>query len=98
MDPNAAYEIHIDNNGDAVEDLTFQFRFQNKLNNVSLGIGGKSIAIPLIQAGAVASVNDPNLNVNESYTVTLVRGDRRKGTASAVTKEGGGATFEKPVD
>jgi len=27
MDPNALYEIHIDNNGDGVEDLTFQFRF-----------------------------------------------------------------------
>ena len=34
MDPNALYEIHIDNNGDAEEDLTFQFRFKNKLNDV----------------------------------------------------------------
>src|SRR5688572_11177051 len=49
MDPNAMYEIHIDNNGDAAEDLTFQFRFNNKLNNVSLPIGDKSVAIPLIQ-------------------------------------------------
>ena len=31
MDPNALYEIHIDNDGDAKEDLTFQFRFKNKL-------------------------------------------------------------------
>ncbi|HSI53811.1 MAG TPA: DUF4331 domain-containing protein, partial [Ramlibacter sp.] len=103
LDPNALYEIHVDNNGDAVEDLTFQFRFTNKLNNVALPIGAgaaqKSIAIPLIQAGAVANVNDANLNVNESYTVSLVRGDRRKGNAAAVTKAtGGGATFEKPVD
>ena len=28
LDDNALYEIHIDNTGDAVEDLTFQFRFQ----------------------------------------------------------------------
>jgi hypothetical protein len=27
MDPNALYEILIDNNGDGAEDLTFQFRF-----------------------------------------------------------------------
>ena len=27
MDPEARYEIHIDNNGDAREDITFQFRF-----------------------------------------------------------------------
>ena len=31
MDPNALYEIHIDNDGDASEDITFQFRFKNKL-------------------------------------------------------------------
>lgn len=98
LDPNALYEIHIDNNGDAVEDLTFQFRFNNKLNNVSLPIGGKNVAIPLIQAGPVASVTDPNLNVNETYTVNLVRGDRRKGAGAAVTKVGGGTVFEKPVD
>jgi hypothetical protein len=103
LDPNALYEIHVDNNGDAQEDLTFQFRFQNKLNNVALAIGAgaaqKSVAIPLIQAGPVSAVNDPNLNVNETYTVNVVRGDRRKGTVSAVMKaSGGAATFEKPVD
>ena len=68
MDPNALYEIHIDNNGDAKEDLTFQFRFSNKLNNVALPIGSASTAIPLIQAGGVSKLNDPNLNLNESYT------------------------------
>jgi hypothetical protein len=102
MDPNALYEIHIDNNGDAAEDLTFQFRFNNKLNNVSLAIGSgaaaKNVAIPLIQAGAVANVTDANLNLNETYTVTLMRGNRRSGTSQTVTKTSGAATFEKPVD
>jgi hypothetical protein len=103
MDPNALYEIHVDNNGDAAEDLTFQFRFNNKLKDVALPIGTgaaqKTVSIPLIQAGGVANLNDANLNVNESYTVNLVRGDRRKGTVQAVTKATGGATvFEKPVD
>jgi Domain of unknown function (DUF4331) len=102
MDPNAMYEIHIDNNGDAVEDITFQFRFNNKLNNVALPIGAgaaqKTVAIPLIQAGTVANVTDANLNVNETYTVNVMRGDRRKGSVQAITKTSGGATFEKPVD
>ena len=102
MDPNALYEIHVDNNGDAQEDITFQFRFHNTLGNVALPIGAgaaqKSVAIPLIQAGTVASLNDANLNLNETYTVNVVRGDRRRGAVSAVTKAGGGATFEKPVD
>ncbi len=30
LDPNALYEIHVDNDGDAREDLTFQFRFQQR--------------------------------------------------------------------
>ena len=103
IDGNALYEIHIDNNGNGAEDLSFQFRFNNKLNNVSLPIGTgaaqKTVAIPLIQAGTVTNVSDANLNVNESYTVNVMWGDRRKGTAFPVTKtRGGSATFEKPVD
>ncbi|KQV86964.1 DUF4331 domain-containing protein [Pelomonas sp. Root1237] len=103
MDPNALYEIHVDNVGDAKEHLTFQFRFKNTLSNsgagTSLSVGGKMVGIPLIQSGAVASVKDANLQVNESYTLTVVRGDRRSGTAQAVTHATSGATtFDKPVD
>ena len=40
----ALYEIHIDNDGDARENLTFQFRFTNRLANdnrgIKLNIGG----------------------------------------------------------
>ncbi len=36
MDPNALYEIHVDNNGDAVEDISFQFRFKNNLADIAL--------------------------------------------------------------
>jgi hypothetical protein len=63
LDPNALYEIHIDNNGDAKEDLTFQFRFQNTLNNggIALPIGDKTLNIPLVQAGTVTDVNSPSL-------------------------------------
>lgn len=99
MDSNALYEIHLDNNGDAKEDLSFQFRFANKLNSIALPIGSASVAIPLIQAGAVSKLSDPSLNVNESYTVNVVRGDRRKGTVASITKaDGTTKTFEKPVD
>src|SRR4051812_4109272 len=31
LDPEALYEIHIDNDGDAKEDLSFQFRFKTEL-------------------------------------------------------------------
>ncbi len=103
MDPNALYEIHVDNNGDAKEDLSFQFRFTNTLANggagVTLPIGGKNVAIPLMQAGQVAQVRDGNLNLAEKFSLTVVRGDRRTGTAAAATNaSGGGAVFDKPVD
>ncbi len=99
MDPNALYEIHIDNNGDAKEDITFQFRFQNKFNAIPLTIGGKSVAIPLTQAGTVSDVGAATLNVNETYTVSVVRGDRRSGSRAAITNASGGATtFDKPAD
>jgi hypothetical protein len=99
MDPNALYEIHIDNNGDAREDLTFQFRFQNKFNNITLPIGNKNVSIPLTQAGVVTDRNSPALNVNETFTIDVVRGDRRTGQRSAVTNAAGGSkVFDKPVD
>ena len=72
MDPNGLYEIHIDNNGDAKEDITFQFRFKNKLNSITLPIGGVNVAIPLTQAGPVSAPNDAALNVNEQYSLTRV--------------------------
>jgi hypothetical protein len=98
MDQNALYEIHVDNDGDAREDLTFQFRFRNTLNNLTLPIGKKNVAIPLIQAGQVTDVKSPALNVGESYTVDLVRGNRRGPRAALTHANGGSATFDKPVD
>ena len=99
LDPNALYEIHIDNNGDAKEDITFQFRFKNTLKGITLPIAEQNVAIPLIQAGAVSSPKDAALNLNESFTLTIVRGDRRTGQSAAVTNAANGAaTFDKPVD
>jgi hypothetical protein len=99
LDPNALYEIHIDNNGDAKEDVTFQFRVKNTLKGITLPIGGQDVAIPLIQAGQVTAPNAAALNVNETFTVDVVRGDRRSGTRGSVTNaSGGSATFAKPVD
>ena len=103
MDPNALYEIHVDNNGDAREDITFQFRFTNALSNsgqgITLPIGNQNVAIPLVQAGAVVNRGDATLNLAETYSVNIVRGDRRSGQVQAVTNaNGGGTSFVKPVD
>ncbi|MEC5159752.1 MULTISPECIES: DUF4331 domain-containing protein [unclassified Janthinobacterium] len=100
MDPDALYEIHIDNNGDAKEDLTFQFRFANTIKDAQFTVGGKKVSIPLvINGGAIDSVNPAGINVRETYGVTVVRGDRRHGSRAAVTNaSGGAAVFDKPID
>ncbi|WP_322399872.1 DUF4331 domain-containing protein [Massilia luteola] len=100
MDPDALYEIHIDNNGDAREDITFQFRFQNANKDAQLTVGGKKVSIPLvINGGAIADPNASGANVRETYTVNVVRGDRRSGQRSPVTNAtDGGAAFDKPLD
>jgi len=101
LDPNAVYEIHVTNDGGAVENLTFQFRFQTTNDDNAFNVGGKTVSIPLVQngSGPVNSRNSPALNVHEKYTVGLIRGPRRAGTPQAITNvTAGGTTFDKPVD
>lgn len=113
LDPDALYEIHIDNDGDAQEELTFQFRFQTNLRGLTLSVGEGSnvatVAVPLINIGALGLGGNPAntgaLNVTETYTVTLVRGDRRSANRRSVTNARatsavaeGATTFVKPVD
>ncbi|MDM0112013.1 DUF4331 domain-containing protein [Variovorax sp. J22R133] len=98
MDPDALYEIHLDINGDAVEDITFRFRFTNKLRDIQLPISGKQVSIPLVQAGGISGPNQPTSNLRETYTLDIVRGDRRKGVVEPVSMSGGGTVFDKPTD
>ncbi len=102
MDPDALYEIHVDNDGDAVENLTFQFKFNNLLKGdvgKTLNIAGVNQPIALRQIGPISAPNDANLGEDEQYTLTLVTGNRRTGTRAAVTNaSGGSATFLKPFD
>jgi hypothetical protein len=106
LDPAAIYEIHIDNNGDAREDLTFQFAVDNDLANNGRGLtvpvgpmGDKTnVAVPLKNIGGIAAGNTAALNFHESYRLTLVRGDRRLGSRSQITTAAGSPRFGKPFD
>lgn len=102
LDPSALYEIHVDNDGDASENLTFQFRFTNRLANdnrgIRLDIGGPQVAVPLKNVGGVSAADNSALNFRESYQLTLVRGDRRRGNSTQVTSGNGGTVFGKPYD
>jgi uncharacterized protein DUF4331 len=101
LDPQALYEIHIVNDGGAVENITFQFKFQNTLDDNQLTVGGKKVSIPLVQNGS-ADVSAPGssaLNVHETYTLNVIYGPRATGTPQPVQNTAKGTTtFDKPVD
>jgi hypothetical protein len=73
FDENAVYDINIDNVGDAQKHLVYRFKFTNALTNsgkgITLPINGNNVAIPLLAAGPVPPTS--NLNVNQTYTVSL---------------------------
>lgn len=102
LDPEALYEIHFDNDGDAREDLTFRFQFDNTLGNgrgLTVAAGGKQTKVPLINVGPISAADASNLNVRESYTLQVAHGDRRSGRISDVLRtRDGSKVFSKPVD
>ncbi len=103
LDPEALYEIHVDSDGDALEDVTFQFRFTTTIQDVALQIGPignqKTVSVPLINVGAITAGDVSNLNSRESYGVKVVFGDRRTGVVQTITNaDTAESSFVKPVD
>lgn len=97
LDEDAIYEIHIDNSGNAQEDITFQFQMEDILNDIQLDIGGEMVSVPLKNIGDAS--NNANVQMRQDYTVTVIRGDRRSGTRQAATNVTTGMeTFAKPLD
>ncbi len=62
------YEIHVDNDGDAKPDVTYQFRFTSRVRNP------RSF---LYNTGPIEALNSPNWNRRQLYSVTkVVRGHK----------------------
>ncbi|KXI27280.1 DUF4331 domain-containing protein [Paraglaciecola hydrolytica] len=107
MDPAAVYSLHIDNDGDAVEDISFQLRFQSMLPNnnqgVELTVGPEGnqriVGVPLKNIGGISAADQSAANFSESYTLTLVTGPQSTGTATTLQNSADGSdTFHKPLD
>jgi hypothetical protein len=104
MDPEATYSIHIDNDGDAIEDMTFAFNFTKSLPNDNQGVAlmvgpegnQKTVAVPLINVGGISAQSDANANFAETYDLTLIEGEMSTGTKTSITASG--AAFKKPLD
>jgi len=107
LDQAGLYEIKIDNTGDAVEDLTFQFQFTNALANNTAGIAlnvgpsgsAASVPVPLKNVGPISAASQANLNFIQTYTLSLVTGPARVGAAMPILNAASGsATFTRPMD
>jgi hypothetical protein len=78
--PAGIYEIHIDNNGDGKEDITYQFQFRTDVRDATTF---------LYNTGPVLTLDSANLNVRQFYTVTRIVGGRRTGAGTNL-----GTTFQ----
>ena len=96
LDNNAIYAIHIDNNGDAIPDLTFQFRFHDFRRNLTIPVNGVDVAVPLSNIGSFNGSSSRNLNVLEAYTVETMHGAQAPVTAINVDTQN--KYFIKPFD
>ena len=102
LNGDAVYEIHIDNDGDAVEDKTFQFNFDFELldEGIQLEVGDVTLPIALRYGGQITAQKPlANRADLQTYRITHIEGDRRSGKFSAVVNvAGGGEVFRKPID
>jgi hypothetical protein len=102
MDTEAFYDVNIDNTGDAKEDLTFRFKFQQLTKNLSVKVGGKDIPVPLINIGAITTGNNANQNILETYTLSLIKNNSKNNKLKkgdrVVDAENGKWEFSKPID
>ena len=83
LNPRAAYDIHITNDGDVVEDITFRFRPIQSDPRISILTGpqGEQIGVPTALPHVFAfgiddegNVEDSLVNTERSYYLQVIRG------------------------
>jgi hypothetical protein len=73
FDDSVRYEIKIDNTGDGIEDVTYQFVFKTQIVNGDTILGQSAVN----QDAVISSLNDPDYNMPQTYSV--IRIDRNTG-------------------
>jgi hypothetical protein len=64
FDDNVLYALNVDQDGDGVEDLSYEFRFSTQTRNPNTF---------LYDTGPITSLDDPDWNRPQTYSVTVVR-------------------------
>ncbi len=109
FDPGIVYEIKVDNNHDAGEDIVFQFQFYTEqrlpgLFTVYAGAGNGAVApsnspapvapgTPLVPP-RISGFDSPGLGQRQSYRVTMVKG----GVATSLTSADGSPFYAVPAN
>ncbi|GAC1437034.1 MAG: DUF4331 domain-containing protein [Chloroflexota bacterium] len=70
------YEIHVDNNGDTLPEVTFQFRFKTEVRNPNTF---------LYNTGPITSLTSASWNRRQHYTVTKIAHGKTMVLASGLT-------------
>jgi hypothetical protein len=109
FDPDILYELKVDNNNDAVEDIVFQFRFTTEQRLPGLfqvyagtgtGVRAPSNSPPPVPPGTlivpprIMNFGDAGLGMRQAYTVTMIKA----GVATRLQKTGGGPFFVVPAN
>lgn len=68
------YQLNIDNDGDAVDDITYEFRFDTQVVNRNTF---------LYNTGPITSLDDPDFNIRQTYSVVR----RAKGTETVIGRD-----------
>ena len=90
FDDTVLYEIYVDNTGDGVEDVTYQFRFKTQFKNPDSVLGMAAPNQALAGTGGIepliTSLDDPDYNEPQTYSVTRI--DRLTGKKGVVLASG----------
>jgi hypothetical protein len=101
LDDTARYYIRIDNDGDAVPDITYIFQFKNALQSsgtgIKLPIGSSQVPVALKHVGPISSADQSALNVRETYQLLVAQG-ASSATQTATNVADGSGRLQKPYD
>ena len=82
FDDTVLYEIKIDNTGDGLEDITYQFQFTTQIVRPSTVLGMNTVTVD----GQITSLNDLDYNTPQTYSVRRI--DRSAGRRGQIIAAG----------
>ncbi len=68
FDDSVLYEIKIDNNGDGIEDIIYQYQFTTQIVNNDTVLGHSTVNVD----GVISNLTDADYNMPQTYTVRRI--------------------------